>query len=123
MASCPIIKLDVKPRQQKTGETREQYLKRALRFCRTARDKLFATGEYRYCHVSFMIRDTLLAVESAFPDLGTFGVEGFEAGRNSRSPEISYLNTGDPYDSTLLYVNGRYRIGCWGDYVERGNYS
>lgn len=30
-----------------------------------------------------------------------------------------YVNLGDTYDTTLLKVNGRYRIGSWGDVVEQ----
>lgn len=123
MASCPIITLNTKPRMQKVGETRQQYLARARRFCRVAMAKLFATGEYRYCHQSFMIRDTLLAVESTFIDLGTIGVEHIPAGNDHRSPAIDFLLTGDSYELTLMFVNGRFRVGCWGDMFERGNYN
>lgn len=122
MTTCPIITLNVKPRLQKVGETREQYLARARRYCRTAMGKLKATGEYRYCHESFLIRDTLLAVEATFTDLGTFGVEHTPAGNNRRSPAFDYLNTGDSYELTLIFINGRFRVGCWGDLVERGSY-
>lgn len=122
MANCPIITLNTKPRLQKVGETREQYLARARRYCRTAMDKLSATGEYWYYHESFLIRDTLLAVEATFTDLGTFGVEYIPAGNNRRSPAIDYLNTGDPYELTLIYRSGRFAVGSWGDIVERGNY-
>lgn len=31
---------------------------------------------------------------------------------------IEYLNMGDTYTDTLIYFNGRYSIGCWGDYLE-----
>ena len=55
--------------------------------------------------------------------LGLNGVEYIPEGRNSRSPAILYCNAGDPYDVTMLYVNGSYRIGCWGDIVERGDYD
>lgn len=55
--------------------------------------------------------------------MGTFGVEYIEHGRNAKSPVIEYCNAGDTYATTLLYVNGRYRVGCWGDIVERGNYE
>ena len=34
-------------------------------------------------------------------------------------PAVEYLNAGDPYVSTLLYIRGRWRVGCWGDVVER----
>jgi hypothetical protein len=53
----------------------------------------------------------------------TCGVEYIEKGSTAKSPAIEYLNAGDTYAATLLYVNGRYRVGCWGDIVERGNYA
>lgn len=124
MASCPIVGLSItKPKQQKAGESREKYLRRALRFCSVVRERLLATGEYRHCHESFLIRDILLNVETAFSDIGTFGVEHINAGTNAKSPAIDYLNTGDSYDLTLLYIRGRFRVGCWGYIVERGNYE
>lgn len=55
--------------------------------------------------------------------LKTCGVEYIPAGTGSKSPVIEYCNTGDPYASTLIFVRGRYRVGCWGDIVERGNYA
>ena len=55
--------------------------------------------------------------------LETFGVEYQRPGRGQRSPAFYYCNTGDSYASTILKVNGRYRVGCWGDIVERGNYE
>ena len=70
-----------------------------------------------------LVRDALLATETAFPDLGTFGVEGSEAGRGRRSPAFDYLNTGDAYELTVLHVRGRYTVGTWGDIVERGDYA
>ena len=53
----------------------------------------------------------------------TCGVEYTPAGHNAKSPAIEYLNAGDTYAATLLYVNGSYRVGCWGDIVERGKYD
>ena len=53
----------------------------------------------------------------------TYGVEYVRAGKGKKSPKFEYLNVGDPYTATLLYINGNYRIGCYGDIVERGNYS
>lgn len=56
--------------------------------------------------------------------LNTSGVEYIPAGSNAKSPAIEYCNAGDTYASTLMYVSGRgYRVGCWGDIVERGNYA
>lgn len=56
-------------------------------------------------------------------ELETYGVEYVPAGRGAKSPAIEYCNAGDAYVTTILRVNGQYRIGCWGDLVERGNYE
>lgn len=53
----------------------------------------------------------------------TMGVEYIAEGEGSKSPAIEYLNTGDTYTPTILYVNGSYRVGSWGDLVERGSYA
>lgn len=55
--------------------------------------------------------------------LGTHGVEHTARGHNAKSPAIHYCNAGDTYATTILKVNGRFRIGCWGDIVERGHYD
>lgn len=55
--------------------------------------------------------------------IGGYGVEFIPAGSGSRSPSIRYVNLGDTYDVTVLYVRGQFRVGCWGDIVERGNYE
>jgi hypothetical protein len=55
--------------------------------------------------------------------ISTYGVEYIAAGHNSKSPAITYCNAGDTYATTVLKVNGRFRVGCWGDIVERGNYD
>lgn len=51
-------------------------------------------------------------------------VQSIPEGTNSRSPAIHYVNMGDTYDTTVMYVGYRqWRIGDWGSIVERGNYS
>lgn len=55
--------------------------------------------------------------------IGTYGVEYTPRGHNSKSPAILYCNAGDTYTVTVLKINGKFRIGCWGDIVERGNYD
>ena len=55
--------------------------------------------------------------------IGAEGVEYIPQGKNKRSPAITYVNMGDTYNTTVLLVNGRFRIGAWGDIVERGNYE
>lgn len=57
--------------------------------------------------------------------LGGFGIEtiGLPDGCFDRcqTPDVSiyYVNMGDTYDTTLMRVNGVYRVGNWGDIVER----
>lgn len=55
--------------------------------------------------------------------LGLNGVGFIPEGRNAKSPAILYCITGDIYDVTMMHINGQYRIGCWGDIVERGHYD
>lgn len=52
--------------------------------------------------------------------LGSFGVEFINLEPdNYRDPQgIEYLNMGGTYRETLLYQNGRFRMGCWGDALE-----
>jgi len=47
--------------------------------------------------------------------LNTCGVESL---RLKNGQFADYLNTGDTYASTIIFVKGRYCIGCWGDLVE-----
>jgi hypothetical protein len=63
------------------------------------------------------------AMERIDEILGTHGVEYISRGHNAKSPAITYCNMGDTYDTTILYVRDRYRVGCWGDIVERGHYD
>ena len=48
-------------------------------------------------------------------DEGLCGVEAFQ---DKRGDWVDYLNTGDPYTTTLCYRNGRYFVACWADLVE-----
>jgi hypothetical protein len=51
---------------------------------------------------------------------GACGVEAFQLNAGRRAGQwVEYLNTGDTYSATLLRVNGRYTVGCWGDLAER----
>lgn len=113
------------PRVQlmRVGESRLDYVKRAARACRRKLRELEASEDYRWSHQSFAVRDSMLAIEAAYTDLGTFGVEHISEGSNQRSPAVDYLNTGDSYELTVLYVSGQFRVGSWGDIVERGNYA
>lgn len=66
---------------------------------------------------------TTLKLDAVDELIETHGVEYIPAGHNQKSPAISYCNAGDTYTTTLLHVNGSFRVGCWGDIVERGNYD
>jgi len=66
-------------------------------------------------------RDRAMNIIDGF--LGTYGVEYIPRGHNQKSPSITYCNTGETYDRTILYARGQFRIGSWGDIVERGNYD
>jgi hypothetical protein len=56
--------------------------------------------------------------------LNLHGHEYIDAGKGQKSPAIEYVNSGDTYKVTLLYVHGRgFKVGCWGDIIERGNYA
>lgn len=56
--------------------------------------------------------------------LDTHGVEYQDKGEGVHSPAFSFCNAGDTYNWTVLYIKGKgFRVGCWGDIVERGNYS
>ena len=116
------IARSIRKNERKENETEYEYLKRAAKHARRLVNRWKNESEYKYCHRSFLIRDVLLAIESAY-DLGTFGVEYIAKGHNQKSPSITYLNSGDTYTSTILYVRGQFRVGCWGDIVERGNYD
>lgn len=64
----------------------------------------------------------------------THGVETiFGSDEWADTPSIEYVNRGDTYDPTVLYLNGvtefgrpthdgRWAVGAWGDIVERGHY-
>jgi hypothetical protein len=115
------VEITIRPVPMKLGETRLDYLKKARRCASRMLAKLREHPDYQCCHDSFAVRDAMLATEKAFPDIGTFGVEHIRAGHNRRSPAVEYLNSGDTYDLTLLHINGRFSVGCWGDIVERGS--
>ncbi len=74
-------------------------------------------------HPSFLACKILEEAEKQF-NLPTYGTEGF-CGQDwgDYQSGVSYLNTGDTYDTTLVctYFNGvvRFKIDSWGDTYER----
>ncbi len=76
---------------------------------------------YRSCYHPMAFGTAKLSIASEITEC--YGVEYIPAGRGHKSPAIEYCNAGDTYAATLMYVSGRgYRVGCYGDIVERGEY-
>lgn len=109
------IKSSIRKPKRIENETQWQYLKRAAKHARRLVNKWKNQFDYKHCHESFLIRDVLLAIESAY-ELNTFGVEYI-------GDDIQYLNTGDSYGLTILYVKGKFCAATWGDIVESGKYN
>ena len=63
------------------------------------------------------------ALEGVSDIIGGFGAEYIQKGHNLKSPAMTYVNMGDTYRVTIIYVNGHFRIGCWGNTVEAGHYD
>ena len=87
-------------------------------------------------HSGDFVEQTLADVESCLVGTSarTFGGELVLPGEGDRSPSIEYLNRGDTYATTVLYLGGidrqgrptgagRWAIGSWGDIVEKGAYA
>jgi hypothetical protein len=56
-----------------------------------------------------------LVMEAADEILGTCGVEGWAV--NMREG-VEYCNTGDPYDTTLCCVRGKFKVTNWASLVQ-----
>ena len=64
-----------------------------------------------------------VAMEQLDKLFNTCGVEFVGRGKNNKSPAFLYLNTGHTYATTILFINGQFRVGNWGYIVERGRYD
>ena len=93
-------------------------LAKVRRWCRAKYNHRRTTGGESYRHPSHTASDVMQSAEKKWPDLSTFGVEGWcdECGREG----VSYLNTGDTYDLTICFHSGyeRFFISSWGDAYE-----
>ena len=49
--------------------------------------------------------------------IGGYGIEYLGRDKRTRA-DMYYVNMGDPYVVTILFVNFRMFVGCWGDIVE-----
>ena len=68
------------------------------------------------CYNSPKTADLRLHVLNSL-DTGLHGVEWLRPATDG-TPEAAYLNAGDTYTPTLIYVGGRYRVQSVGDYIE-----
>lgn len=98
-------------RQQKTTETRLQYLQAAKRYAKKRYKIHMAENS---CHWSHNAADALRDTETEFSDLGTFGVESCEIRGNS----VYYLNSGDTYELSIFVRNERFSVTTLGDLAE-----
>lgn len=66
-----------------------------------------------------------------FPDLASAKMESLNHAAGFHGVEclgyhkrqcrhVFYLNAGDPYAPTLIFIGDRMTVGCWGDLVESG---
>jgi len=75
--------------------------------------KVCLTGfERTYGHIS---HDWAAHLEKVDKILGTHGVEGIR----EHGQEIEYCNTGESYALTVMYHNGKLKLGDWGSIVEK----
>jgi hypothetical protein len=66
-----------------------------------------------------------LKLEALNEVLNGSGVESVAPGRGPRSPGFDYVNLGDTYMPTIVYLYDRkvWRVTSWGDMVEGGDYD
>lgn len=100
------------PHLMKPGETRDAYLQKAIKYLRKHYEVM---REAERCHNSHTADEAMRALEKLYPDMGTFGVEGWcdDNGHDG----VSYLNTGDIYELTIVFYSrsGRFYLKSWGD--------
>jgi len=116
----------MKSRQQRTDETRAEYLTALRRYAARKYRQLRAENTDSR-HASFLVRDALLVAEKYFVDSGTFGVESVTEvnGEGTNVVELCYLNAGDTYELTVCYDWNRqsFIVASYGDVVEAAERS
>jgi hypothetical protein len=98
------------------NESMDDFWEKALKFAK-AEYKKFRQHDTRHpSHTASMV---LSSTERFFPELKTHGVEGFALDAGGRDG-LTYLNTGDTYQRTILFRSKSERmwLGSWGDFVE-----
>jgi hypothetical protein len=98
------------------GESMDDFWKKALKFAQAEYKK---RRQHDTRHPSYTASVALSVTERCFPELKTHGVEGFALDAGGRDG-LTYLNTGDSYDTTILFRSRSERmwLGSWGDFVE-----
>ena len=90
--------------------------KKARAYCRKKYNEL-RSGEFRYSHNSFAASKALELTDEKF-NIG-YGVEGDCELNGENHFDILYINTGDTYNTTICFINGKFFISCWGYYAEK----
>lgn len=102
--------------------TKGEVLRRLLTSEKAVREHPAAVRRERECFNAPKLYDLRLHALNA--ELETYGVEYVQGNGTQRSPSFEYLNAGDTYNTTIIrFTDGRYRVGSWGDIVERGSYA
>lgn len=65
-------------------------------------------------------KDVMEKMEEINRHIRLHGVEVIRH-KSDKAKDIIYCNSGDTYRTTILYYNGKFRIGDWGSIVERSN--
>lgn len=95
-------------------------LEKMRRYARRQYNRLVQLSEYRYAHKSHCAAKALSLTGQKFP--GYFGTEGIDLEPYGYYNHcLSYLNSGDTYDITVLFDSRKERffISSWGNIVER----
>lgn len=99
---------------------RAAYLEKARAYCQRLYDYADLDGVH-YCHGHWthLMSECMKRTEAAFPDLGTFGVEGDCSDNGEGHYDCLYLNAGDTYAVTLLCGESPVvEVGDWGSLIE-----
>lgn len=99
---------------------RAAYLEKARAYCQRLYDFAERDGVHNgHGHWAHLMAECLTRTEKAFPDLGTFGVEGDCSGNGEGHYDCLYLNAGDSYATTLLCGSSPVvEVGDWGSLIE-----
>ena len=98
--------------EQSVNESRREYLGKMRRWIVREYQRLI-DGEYRHCHNSHPASLAMRKAEEIYIDSGTFGTEG------DSDLDLTYLNSGENYELTIVFRKGRFTVDCVGDLMQR----